>query len=57
MTLRRFSPAWAALPLALAALLSVLAASGFAAQDMTGIYQLLALPLAGVLAFGGRDRP
>ena len=56
MTVRRFSAVWTALPLALGLALSAFAASDVATRDMTGVYQLLALPLAGILLFGGWER-
>lgn len=49
--------AWAALPLAVALTLSGLSAFAvFGPADMTGIYALIALPVAAVLAFGGWER-
>jgi hypothetical protein len=54
---RRFPAAWAVLPVVLAFALSTLSAFSLAGQDMTGVYQLLALPIAGILAFGGWERP
>lgn len=53
---RRFPVAWAALPVVLALVLSALSAFDEVGRDMAGLYQLLALPIAGTMAFGGWER-
>lgn len=56
MSVRRFPVAWAALPVVLALVLSALSAFDEVGRDMAGVYQLLALPIAGIMAFGGWER-